>query len=64
VRTRVDERLRAEAAAFALRFGCEHCAHFDAASGRCAEGFPNEGHRDVRLETVPSLEFCKSFELS
>jgi hypothetical protein len=27
--TRVDERLRAQAERFRLRFGCEHCAQLE-----------------------------------
>ncbi len=64
MRTPVDDRLRHEAATFGLCYACEHCAHFVAESGECAEGYPNEGHRDTRIETAPSLEFCKSFELA
>jgi hypothetical protein len=64
VRTLVDGQLRLEAATFDLRYACEDCAHFDVSNGACAEGYPNEGHRDVRIDRAPSLEFCKSFELS
>ena len=63
MRTPVDERLRAEALTYGLRYACEHCAHFDAERGSCAEGYPNEGHRETRIEDALSLEFCKSFEL-
>jgi hypothetical protein len=63
MRTLVDERLRAEALTYDLRYACEHCAHFDAERGSCAEGYPNEGHRETRIEKASSLEFCKSFEL-
>jgi len=47
---------------FALRFSCEDCAHFDAASERCRHEWPNESHR---LEPTPAelLDFCKEFEL-
>jgi hypothetical protein len=64
VKTLVDSRLRLEATAFEFRYACEHCAHFDEPSGACAEGYPNGGHRDTRIDAAPSLEFCKSFELS
>ena len=64
MKTLVDERLRSEARTYELRYTCEHCAHFEAASGACAEGYPNAGHRETRIEDAPSLEFCKSFELS
>lgn len=63
MRTAVDDELRTEARVYRLRFTCEHCAHFDPATATCAEGFPNEIHRDVDLERVPHIVFCKSFEL-
>ncbi len=40
VKTRVDDRLRNEAQRFELRFGCEHCAHFDPPSRRMRERLP------------------------
>jgi hypothetical protein len=64
MKTLIDERLRREAARFELRYACPECAHFDAATGRCAEGFPNEGHRVHQIDQDASLEFCKSFELT
>lgn len=63
MRTPVDATLRREASEFRLRFTCEHCAHFEATREVCAEGYPNEPHRAVPLPEVPSLVFCKSFEL-
>lgn len=62
--TRVDERLRREAAELSLRFGCEHCALFDVVSARCSHGYPIEPHHGVRLELVDELVFCKEFELA
>jgi hypothetical protein len=65
VRTRVDDRLRREAARFSLRFACDDCAHFDASvdgGGRCSLGYPAAPRRDA-LE-APDLELCKSFELA
>lgn len=62
--TRVDERLRSEARRFELRFGCEHCAHYDAPAGECANGYPAAPHRGVELEVVRDIEFCKEFELA
>ncbi|HVU05550.1 MAG TPA: hypothetical protein VHE30_27570 [Polyangiaceae bacterium] len=62
--TLVDDVLRAEARRFRLRFGCEHCAHHEVDRGRCAEGFPNDAHRDVHLEATTRVVFCKSFELA
>jgi hypothetical protein len=63
MRTRVDPTLREEALRFGLRYACDHCAHFDEDRGGCAEGYPNTMHRDDRVESVATLEFCKSFEL-
>jgi hypothetical protein len=61
MKTRVDERLRREAARFALRFACEDCAHAAQHDGlRCSLGYPAAPRRDAILET--HLEFCKTFE--
>jgi hypothetical protein len=60
----VDERLRGEAARYALRFGCESCAHFAPETSRCGNGYPTEPHLGVELARVESLLFCKEFELS
>lgn len=62
--TRVDERLRREAASFRLVFGCEACAHFNETSEACANGYPNDAHKRVALESVETLAFCKEFELA
>lgn len=61
--TRVDERLRDEAARYRFCFTCEHCAHFAPETLGCGNGFPTEPHRDVSLEQRAELEFCKAFEL-
>ncbi|HYQ18236.1 MAG TPA: hypothetical protein VEQ58_20820 [Polyangiaceae bacterium] len=61
--SRVDERLRSEAARFALRFGCESCAHFAPDTQRCGNGYPTTPHLHVDLGRVQSLEFCKEFEV-
>jgi hypothetical protein len=63
MRTLVDQRLRSEALTYELRYACEHCAHFESATGACAEGYPNADHRETRIEKASSLAFCKSFEL-
>jgi hypothetical protein len=63
MRTVVDDRLRLEAVEHALRYSCEHCAHFDVVHRGCAEGYPNAVHRERVIDTEPTLEFCKSFEL-
>lgn len=62
--TPVDERLRREARELALRFTCEHCAHFDTEGGSCGNGYPNVEHRDVQLAEAELLRFCKQFELA
>ena len=63
MKTRVDDALRSEAARFRLRFTCGDCAHFVPDRRACAHGYPTEPHRDVALEQVADLEFCKEFEL-
>lgn len=64
MRTPVDDQLLSEVERFALRFECEHCAHFDPATGACSAGFPNAMHRVRELSGQPLLIiFCKSFEL-
>lgn len=62
--SRVDERLREEAARFQLRFGCESCAHFAPDTQACGNGYPTAPHRGVDLAHAASLEFCKAFEVS
>ena len=64
MRTVVDQRLRDEARRFALRFGCEDCAHFSPENARCANGYPTEPHAGVDLAARTHLEFCKEFELA
>jgi hypothetical protein len=61
MRTRVDARLREEAARYALRFACEDCAHFDSGAGRCSLEYPAAPRRDALL--AEELELCKEFEL-
>jgi hypothetical protein len=62
LKTRVDELLRAQAKAYALRFACDDCAHFERDAGACSLGYPAAPRRP-EVEG-PSLEFCKSFELA
>lgn len=62
--TRVDEQLRREASRFRLRFGCESCAHFEPEAQACANGYPNEAHKQVTLDRIETLSFCKDFELA
>lgn len=64
MKTIVDAALRAEAVSCRLRYRCQDCVHFDEPTKLCAEGFPNGGHREQRIEEACVIEFCKSFELS
>ncbi|MEZ4294454.1 MAG: hypothetical protein R3B70_05725 [Polyangiaceae bacterium] len=59
----VDERLRAEAIRFALRFACPDCASFDDEGRRCSLGFPVDDHLDPQIEGRERVVFCKTFEL-
>ena len=64
MRTRVDDRLRLEAARYAFRFACDDCAHFDAVGDRCSLEYPAAPRRGaLQSETDPEIELCKSFEL-
>ncbi|MBX3183353.1 MAG: hypothetical protein KIT72_03700 [Polyangiaceae bacterium] len=63
MRTRVDDRLKAELAQFQLRYSCEHCAYFEPEAERCALGFPNDEHRALTPSST-TLVFCKEFELA
>jgi hypothetical protein len=62
MKTRVDARLRDEAARYRLRFACDDCAHFAVERGRCSLSYPAAPRRDA-LERE-SLETCKEFELA
>jgi hypothetical protein len=62
--SRVDPLFREEAARYALRFGCQSCAHFAPETRACGNGYPTAPHLDIDLERVVGLEFCKEFELS
>jgi hypothetical protein len=61
VRTRVDLRLCSEAEAFAFRFACDDCVHFDPDRVRCSLSFVAAPRRDAL--TRSQLELCKAFEL-
>ena len=63
MRTLVDDRFRDEARAFAFRFGCEDCAHFEPEGERCGNGYPTAPHARIDLSVRRHLEFCKAFEL-
>ena len=62
MRTRVDLRLREEAARFSFRFGCEDCCHFDPERARCSLFYPAAPRRDALADA--HLELCKGFELA
>lgn len=63
MRTVVDSGLRREARAFELKYSCPDCAHFDPARVACAEGYPNDSHREGVIPSEDVVVFCKSFEL-
>jgi hypothetical protein len=65
MRSRIDARLRSEAARFVFRFACEECAHFDEGRQGCSLGYPAAPRRDA-LDTAgveACMELCKEFEL-
>ena len=64
MKTPVDERFREEVRAFALRFGCEDCAHFEPVHESCANGYPTAPHANGDLSVRRHLEFCKEFEFA
>jgi hypothetical protein len=64
MKTSVDQRLREEARAFALRFACEDCAHFAPETERCANGYPTAPHARIDLTERRTLEFCKEFDFA
>ena len=64
MKTAVDARFRAEAEAFAFRFGCEDCAYFEPGGELCANGYPTAPHARVDLALRKHLEFCKEFEFA
>lgn len=45
MQTKIDQRLLDEVEQFSLRFTCDDCEHFEAASEGCSLGFPNQEHR-------------------
>jgi hypothetical protein len=63
VRHLVDDVLRAEARAFALRFACDDCAHFDAREQTCAHGYTERPSIADLAPESKTLAFCKEFEL-
>ena len=62
VKTHVDLRLREEARAYAFRFACEDCAHFDTELARCSLSYEAAPRRDALGGT--RIELCKTFELA
>jgi hypothetical protein len=66
VKQRCSPLFVAQRVRFALRFTCEHCAHFQAEHERCTHGYPNDVHRAARYERAAEeteLVFCKDFDL-
>ncbi|HXN30366.1 MAG TPA: hypothetical protein VN894_00835, partial [Polyangiaceae bacterium] len=63
MKTRVTERLRREASAFALRFACEDCSHVADEEGelRCSLGYPPAPRREALGQA--EIVFCKEFDL-
>lgn len=63
MKTRVDDRLRREAAQFSFRFACDDCAHAgrDGATLHCSLGYPLAPRREDLSRA--EIELCKSFEL-
>jgi hypothetical protein len=64
VKTRIDARFVEESQRFSLCFTCEHCAYFALEDGACANGYPNDAHREAALYEADELDFCKEFELA
>jgi hypothetical protein len=62
MKTRVDARLRQEAARYVFRFACDDCAHFDPSKELCSLGFAAAPRRDALQGD--SVESCKAFELA
>jgi hypothetical protein len=67
MRLRVDHLFAREARASGLRFGCPDCVHRSPRTGQCAHDWPDEAHKDTRLEVDDQapreISFCKEFEL-
>ncbi len=64
MRLQRDERFERERRAWRLRHTCEYCVHWDAETGACAHGWPNDEHREGYYDSKATLVvFCKEFEL-
>lgn len=61
--TPVTAELVRQARRYALRYGCESCAHYEPESQVCTGGYPNAAHRERDLDEGGTLLFCKLFEL-
>ncbi len=63
-----DERFLAERREFRLRHTCEFCQFFDAVTGNCVHGWPNEQHREKYYRSEEHRDdpvvFCKEFDLA
>ena len=64
MKTRVDDRLRSEAARFAFRFACDDCTHFEVDGGRCSLEYPAAPRRSALAIEAADVELCKAFELT
>lgn len=63
MRTRIDDGLLLQIEAFRLKYNCESCSHFDDQAERCSLGYPEQPHRQRRLQLGQELLFCKEFDL-
>ena len=64
MKTRVDDRLRREAARFSFRFACDDCVHASRKGARplgCSLGYPLAPRREDLSRA--EIELCKTFEL-
>ncbi len=65
MKTRIDDRLRKEAARFVLRHTCDDCCHFDEGRARCGEDWPTAEHRlPLAKNERDEVVFCKEFEMT
>jgi hypothetical protein len=64
VKHALTDALARDIETYALRFGCERCAHADLDGRvRCSLEYPNEEHREALVAARKVLVFCKEFEL-
>ena len=61
-----DPGFELQRAVLPLRHCCEDCGHFDESTQLCAHEWPTSEHRRADYEgpaTLPTVNFCKEFEL-